>query len=126
MKQKRLKNLMYACAFLSAFIFTNDLFSQSSNDDWNLAKDSIHVKFYYKTVLCNNIETILYKITSSNQTAVTLNWTVWGVGSEENISISPNEEKTGSCTLNNKLAFAIPPGAAIVNNVLPIEFTVFN
>ncbi len=126
MKKKPLKILMHAFAILFAFAFTNDSFSQSSNDDWVLLKDSIQVKFYYKTVLCDNHETVLYKISSSNSAEVNLNWTAWGGGTGEMISIEPNAEKEGSCSMINKLTTAIPLGAAVINNKLPIVFTVFN
>lgn len=124
MKKKPLKILMHAFALLLAFAFTNDSFSQSSNDDWILIKDSIDVKFYYKTVLCDDHETVLYKITNSNLKTVNLNWTVWGVGTAEIVSVGPNEEKTGACGTSNKLSINVPLGMTFNNK--PIVFTEFN
>jgi hypothetical protein len=126
MKKKQTKILAVAITLFLALLFTNDSFAQSGGNDWILVKDSSNVKFYYKTVICNTSEIILYKITSSNPKPVNINWTVWGLGSKEVISIQPNEERTGSCTSNANLTSTIPAGAAITNNVLPIRFTVFN
>lgn len=126
MKKKQLKKLAFAFTLLLASAFSNDLLSQTSDDNWLLVKDSSNVKFYYKTTLCDNAETLLYKITSSNSTTIHLNWTIWGSGTDEILSIGGNEEKIGSCGASNKLNFPMPTGAGLTDTSLPIRFTVFN
>lgn len=126
MKKKQLKKWACACTLLLASAFSNDLFSQTSEDNWILVKDSSNVKFYYKTTLCDNAETLLYKITSSNPATINLNWTIWGSGTDEIVSMGANEEKIGSCGVSSKLNFTMPTGAGLTDTSLPIRFTVFN
>jgi hypothetical protein len=122
-KTRRLTNLTFILALL-AMVSTNDAFSQSTNTDWTLVKDSINVKFYYSTALCNSTETILYKVANNNASTIKLNWTVWGMGSKDEVWINANEERAGSCASNKNLTFPIPVGFNLPP-VLPIAFTVF-
>ena len=120
----RLLNSLAFIVILTAMTSANDAFSQSANTSWTLVKDSINVRFYYNSAICNGAETFLYKITNNNSSPVKLNWTVWGMGSKEEVLINPNEERVGSCTLNAELRFALPPGFTLPAT-LPVAFTVF-
>jgi hypothetical protein len=125
MKKIKLKKLTFTFILLIAFVFTKKSFAQTSAD-WTLGKQSSNVKIYFKTTLCNNKETVLLKVVNRNSKTVNVNWTVWGKASKGSISINPNQEKEGTCTDSNNLTFAMPVGAAIINNSLPIEITVHN
>ncbi len=108
MSQTMLKYL-FALAF--SFFLLQD--TKAQQDDWSQLADTSGVGIYFKTSVCNNVETLILKISNTNNHSVMINWSTWGFGPNQNIEIPANSTISGNCNSINQLNIIIPFGTTV-------------